>query len=96
MGTLELRSEAPDRAKALLQQAIERERRLIADGVARTREKIAALAARGGIDLDSLRAGRVPHPESQDMELLELEGEMELLATLEDQLRLIERLEICP
>ncbi len=96
MGTLEVRSEAPDRAKAFLRQAIERERRLIADGVTRTREKIAALVARTGVDVDAVRAGGVPHPESRDMDILELEGEIELLAAQEEQLRVINGLEICP
>ncbi len=96
MGTLELRSETPDRARAILQQAIERERRLISDGILRTRERVTALAAKTGADVDDLRAGRMSHPDNQDMELLELEGEVELLTALEEQLRVIEGLEICP
>ncbi len=96
MGTLEVRTEALDQARVLLQQAIGRERRLIADAVSRTREKVRALAEKTGVDLEALRAGKVPHPEAKDMELLELEGEIELSARLEEQLRVIDGLEICP
>lgn len=96
MGTIELRSGAPDRARAFLRHAIERERRLIADGIARTRERVEALAAKTGADPAALPAGRVPHPEAQDMDLLELEGEVEMLAALEEQLKVLEGLEICP
>jgi hypothetical protein len=96
MGTLELRSEAPDRARELVRQAIERERRLIADGIGRTRERIVALAGKTGIDLQALQAGQVFHPEARDMELLELEGEIEILALLEEQFRVVDGLQICP
>jgi hypothetical protein len=96
MGTIDLRTGAPDRARIVLRQALERERRLVADGISRTREKVTGLIEKTGIDPDALRMGRVPHPEDRDMELLELEGEMELLTALEEQLRVLEELEICP
>ena len=96
MGTIELRTAAPERARTILRQALERERRLIADGISRTREKVTGLIEKTGVDPDGLRMGRVPHPEDRDMELLELEGEMAILTALEEQLRVLDELQICP
>ncbi len=96
MGTLEFRTGAPDKARVLLQHAISRERRLIVDGISRTREKVTTLAAKTGADVDALRSGLLPRSDDQDMELLELEGEIELLGILEEQLRIIDGLEACP
>jgi hypothetical protein len=96
MGTLEFRTGAPDKARVFLQQAIGRERRLVVDGIGRTREKVAALVTKTGADVVALRSGLVPRSDHQDMELLELEGEIELLAELEENLRVIDGLEICP
>jgi len=44
------------------------------DLLARTQERVQALAAWLQVDPDLLLAGGVPHPEDQDMDLLELEG----------------------
>lgn len=96
MGTIELRTAAPERARALVQHALDRERRLLLDAAKRTRERVQELATRTGADLDVVRAGPYPHPEGQDMDLLELEGELEVLQTIEDELRILETLEICP
>ena len=96
MGTVEVRFLAPDKARGLIQQAIERERRLIADAVLRTRERVSALSVRTGVSMDALREGQVPHPEDKDLDLLELEGEIDLLAALEEQLKIIDGITICP
>ena len=96
MATIELRTAAPEKARALVQQALDRERRLLHDSAARTRQKANALASQTGVDIDALRAGLLPHPEGQDMDLLELEGELELLKHIEEELRILETLEICP
>lgn len=96
MGTIELRTAAPDKARPLVRQALEREHRLLHDAAARTRARVNELAARTGADLDTLRAGRLPHPEAQDMDLVELEGEIELLKSIEEEVRILETLEICP
>jgi len=96
MATIELRTSAPDKTRSLLRHALERERRLLEDAALRTRSKVNELVSKTGADLDALRAGLLPHPEQQDMELLELEGELELLRSIEEELRILESLEICP
>ena len=96
MATIEVRTSAPEKARSLLRQALGREQRLLHDAVIRTHARAEELAAKTRVDLDALRAGLAPHPEEQDMELLELEGELELLDRIEDELRILETLEICP
>mgnify|MGYP001599005801 CR=1 FL=1 len=96
MAIIKLRTTAPDKARPLIHQALERERELVRDVATRTRQKVTQLASKTGADLHALEAGLVPHPEDQDMELLELEGEVELLKRLEEELRILETIEICP
>jgi hypothetical protein len=48
------------------------------------------------VDPDLLMAGKVPHPENKDMDLLELEGELEIRHHLREQLESLEHLTICP
>jgi len=40
-------------------------------------------------------AGEVPHPENQDMDLLELEGELEIFHHLREQIKNLKDLTIC-
>jgi hypothetical protein len=47
------------------------------------------------VDPDLLLAGEVPHPEEQDMDLLELEGELAILRHLRDQVETLEHLTLC-
>ncbi len=75
---------------------LNRERRLLLDAATRTRQKANELAGKTGADLDALQPGLFPHPEGQDMDLLELEGELQLLKSIEEQLRILEIIEICP
>lgn len=96
MATIEVRTAAPERARMLLHQALDRERLLLVDAATRTRQKANDLALKTGADLPALEAGLFPHAEAQDMDLLELEGELELLKNIEDQLRILESIEICP
>ena len=96
MASIEVRTAAPDKARLLLHQALDRERRLLLDAATRTRQKANELAVKTGADLHALQAGLLPHPEGQDMDLLELEGELQLLKSIEEQLRILETIEICP
>ena len=80
----------------VLQDAIERQKRLLSQSLARTEEKIQHLTAHLQVDPDHLLAGELPHPEEKDMELLELEGELELRHRLREQLEILERLKLCP
>jgi hypothetical protein len=47
------------------------------------------------VNPDLLLAGEVPHPENQDMDLLELEGELEIFRHLSEQLESLDHLSIC-
>jgi hypothetical protein len=96
MGKIEILTLDPDKAVPVLQDAIERHKRLLAQSTARTQARIQELASRLQIDPDLLLTGQVPHPEEQDMDLLELEGELELLRHLREQAETLEHLTLCP
>jgi hypothetical protein len=86
----------PEKALPVLRDAIERHKRLLMQSVTRTRERVEQLAAQLHVDPDLLFAGQVTHPEEQDMDLLELEGELELLRHLREQVETLEHLTVCP
>ena len=96
MQKIEINTPEPARALPVLKDAIERERRVLSQSLARTEEKVKQLATQLQVDPDLLLQGKVPHPENQDMDLLELEGELELLYRLREQLESLEQLTICP
>jgi len=96
MERIEILTLDPDKAVPILQDAIERHKRLLAQSTARTQARIQELASCLQIDPDLLLAGQVPHPEEQDMDLLELEGELELLRHLREQAETLEHLTLCP
>ena len=95
MERLEIVTAEPEKARLVLQAAIERHKRLLAQSIARTHERVQQLATRLRVDLDCLQAGEVSHAEEQDMDLLELEGELEILRHLREQGEILERLSIC-
>ena len=95
MEKIEITTPEPEKALPVLRDAVERQKRLLSQSIARTQEKIQQLAASFQVDPELLLAGQVPHPEAQDMDLLELEGELELLRHLRDQLETLERLTLC-
>ena len=86
----------PEREKALsvLWDAVERQKRLLSQSIGRTQERIQHLAAALQVNPDLLLAGKVPRSEAQDMELLELEGELDLLRHLRDKLASLEHLKV--
>lgn len=96
MEKIEISSPELEKALPVLRDAIERQKRLLSQSIFRTEEKIQQLSASLQVDPEVLMAGQVPHPEAQDMDLLELEGELQLLRHLRDQLESLERLKICP
>jgi len=96
MQKIEINTPEPARALPILKDALERERRVLSQSLARTEEKVKQLATQLQVDPDLLIQGKVPHPENQDMDLLELEGELELLYRLREQLESLEHLTICP
>jgi hypothetical protein len=86
----------PEKARLVLQDAIERHRRLLTQSVARTQERVQQLAVQLQVDPDRLLAGEEPHPEAQDMDLVELEGELAILRHLREQVETLEHLTLCP
>ena len=96
MAKIEILTPEPEQALLILQDALAWQKRLLLQSLARTQERVQELAAHLQVDPDLLLTGAVPHPEDQDMDLLELEGELEILRHLREQLTHLERLTICP
>lgn len=96
MERIELTTPEPHKARLVLQEAIERHKRLLAQSLTRTQERVHHLASQLQVDLNLLQAGQAPHPENHDMDLLELEGELEILRHLQEQVEILARLTLCP
>lgn len=86
MEKIEITSPEPKKAIPVLQDAIERQKRILAQSISRTEERVQRLAAELGVNIELLTAGGVPHPEDNDMDLLDLEGEVGILRHLREQL----------
>lgn len=95
METITLKSNSSDVVLDLLKNAVERERRIIAETIRITKERVDSLSKRFGVDIDKLMKGEIEHTEENDMQLIELEGEFELLRHLESELKALESVEIC-
>jgi hypothetical protein len=95
MEIISLKSNSPDVIIPILKNAIDRERGLINDSLKTTKEKIERLSKELNIDIDKLMRGEIEHTESNDMMLIELEGEIEVLRHLETEIKELEALEIC-
>jgi len=96
MQKIEINTPWAEKAIPVLKDAIELPKQIISQSLARTEEKIRQLAEQMQVDPDLLMVGKVPHPENQDMDLLELEGELEIRRHLREQLESLEHLTICP
>jgi len=96
MQKIEINTPEPEKVLPVLRDVIERQKRILSQSLAQTEERIQQLSKQLKVDLNSLMAGEVPHPEKQDMDLLELEGELETLRHLREQLESLEHLTICP
>jgi hypothetical protein len=96
MQKIEINTPEPEKAIPVLKDAIERQKRILSQSLAQTEERIQQLSARLQVNPDLLLAGKVSHPENQDMDLLELEGELEIRHHLREQLESLEHLKICP
>ncbi len=95
MQTISLKSNSPDVVIPLLKHAMDREKRILMETLRMTKEKIGSIAGTLGIDLDKLMKGEVEHTEANDMQFLELEGEIEISRHIEAELRELESVEIC-
>jgi hypothetical protein len=96
MQKIEISTPEPEKAIPVLKDAIERQKSILSQSLAKTEERIKQLASELKVNPDLLLAGKVPHPENQDMDLLELEGELEIHRHLQEQLESLEHLTICP
>jgi hypothetical protein len=96
MQKIEINTPEPEKVLPVLRDAIERQKRILSQSLTQTEERIQELAARFHVDPDLLLSGQVPHPENQDMDLLEMEGELEIRRHLQEQLESLEHLTICP
>ena len=95
MQTISLKSSSAETVIPLLRNAIDREKRILKESVRVVREKANKLAGTLSVDIDKLMKGEVEHTDSNDMLLIELEGEVEVLRHLESELNDLESVEIC-
>jgi hypothetical protein len=95
MQTITLRSDSPETVVPLIKNAVDREKKILVDTIRITKEKINSLSKNLGVDIDKLMSGEVEHTESKEMQLIELEGEIEILKHLEAELKALESVEIC-
>lgn len=95
MQTISLKSNSLDTIIPLLINAIDREKRILMETIRIIREKVSSLSESLHVDVDKLMNGEVEHTESNDMQLIELEGEVEILRHLEAELKELESIEIC-
>jgi len=95
MQTISLKSSSAETVIPLLRNAIDREKRILKESVRVAKEKVNRLAGTLSVDIDKLMKGEVEHTDSNDMQLIELEGEVEVLRHLESELNDFESVEIC-
>ncbi len=93
--TISLKSNSPDVIIPLLKNALDREKRILMETLRITREKINKLAESLSVDVNKLIKGEVEHTEANDMQLIELEGEIEISRHIEAELKELESVEIC-
>ena len=79
----------------LLRNALDREKRILIETLRLTKERINKLSENLGVDVDKLMKGEVEHTEANDMQLVELEGEIEISKHIEAELTELESVEIC-
>lgn len=79
----------------LLMGALDREKRILRNSVKTAKKRVGALSRSLAVDPERLLRGEVTHTDANDMDLLELEGELILLATMEQELAALESARIC-
>jgi hypothetical protein len=95
MTHISITSKSPAIVLPLLNEALEREKGIIKHSMAKCQSRVSALSAALGVDAEKLMAGEVPHTEENEMELLELAGEIELLRHFAEEIAALETVEIC-
>lgn len=96
MATIQIKTPAPDQAIPLVKDALAMETKLTKDSLRTTDERIAALTRQLDVTPEQVLAGSVRRTEDNETLLLELEGELELRRVLQETLRHLEQLEVCP
>lgn len=94
MSTLSIQSAFP-LSLDLLAGALNREKKILLHSVKTTKLRIEKLSKTLDVDPIQLQAGTVAHTDANDMDLLELEGELALLGHLEGELAALESSRIC-
>lgn len=95
MQTISLKSNSTKIFVPLLKNALDREKRILADTLKTTKNKIDRLAKELSVDINKLMEGKIEHTESNDMKLIELEGEIEILRHLESEFKELNSVKIC-
>jgi hypothetical protein len=88
-------SDEPD-SKALLKEALERERKVIEQGIAKTEKNVRRLVKSLGLRASELeKLDKVERDEENELALIELEGELAILARLKDRKKNLGSMVIC-
>ena len=95
MTVIALKSPLDVNLSPLVVMALDREKNILRRSIQVSRKKINLLAAKLKVDPAQLLSGGVPHGEDDDMDLIELEGELAVLDRHEEQLKGLESLELC-
>jgi len=95
MQTISIKSGSKEVVLPLLESALERERNILRNSIETIQEKTCTLAKKLSVDVKELMQGKVPHNEKNEAELIELEGELEILQRLKREMTELEKLEIC-
>ncbi len=96
MATIQIKTPFPDQAIPLIKDALAMEAKLTRDSLRTTENRITTLAQQLDVTPDEVLAGTVHRTENNEILLLDLEGELELRRVLQDTLRHLEQLEVCP
>lgn len=96
MSTIQIKTPSPEQALPLIKEALEMEAKLTRDSLKTSEDRIAALTGQLGVTTDQVLEGSVPRTEENEQALLDLEGELELHRTLQNTLKHLDLLEVCP
>ncbi|HLG29256.1 MAG TPA: hypothetical protein VI387_03520 [Candidatus Brocadiales bacterium] len=96
MQTISLKTSSPKKALPLIIDAIEREKRILMDSIAITQKNINSLARKLHVNISHLEKGKVIHTEENEEELIELEGELSILKSLNEEMKSLEDVKLCP
>lgn len=96
MNMIQIKTPSPDKSLPLVKEALEIEKKLTRDSLKTSEDRITVLTRQLGVTADEVLEGSVTRIEENEQALLELEGELELRRTLQDTLRHLEQLEVCP